>query len=222
MSLSMLVKVTVHVLFWNEHESKNTCPVCKESRFKYDEIKKKKVPQKVLRYFPLKPRLKKLSMSKHTTTEIRWHKEKKVQIEGALRHPSDGESWKEFEKLHEKFDDDPRNVQLGLATHGLNPFGSMSNAYTMWPVLLVPYNLPPWKMMKPSFMLMSFLIPSPKAPGRDINVYLRPLINELKDLWDEGVQTYVASTEKVFQLHAAIMWTIHDFPPLWNNIGVEH
>ncbi|XP_042415329.1 uncharacterized protein LOC122004519 [Zingiber officinale] len=59
---------------------------------------------------------------------------------------------------------------------------------------------------------MSLLIPGPKSPGKEIDVYLRPLINELKDLWDDGVETYDASTEQVFQLHAAVMWTIHEFP----------
>ncbi|KAK6119280.1 hypothetical protein DH2020_046968 [Rehmannia glutinosa] len=47
------------ILFRNEHNSNDTCPVCKEPRYKYDEAKKNKIPQKVLRYFPLKPRLKK-------------------------------------------------------------------------------------------------------------------------------------------------------------------
>ena len=41
------------------------------------------------------------------------------------------------------FSQDPRNVRLGLATDGFNPFGTMSTHYSMWPVVLVPYNMPP-------------------------------------------------------------------------------
>lgn len=81
----------------------------------------------------------------------------------------------------------------------------------MWFWLLEPYNLPPWKMMKCSFMIMSLLIDDPKAPRKDRDVYLRPLISELKDFWDEGVQAYNVSIEQVFQLQSPIMWTIHDF-----------
>ncbi|TYK26074.1 uncharacterized protein E5676_scaffold1185G00310 [Cucumis melo var. makuwa] len=33
---------------------------------------------------------------------------------------------------------------------------------------------------------MSLLIPGPKSPGRKINVYLQPLIEELKELWNFG------------------------------------
>lgn len=55
------------------------------------------------------------------------------------------------------------------------------------------------------------IIPGPKSPGNDINVYLQPLIEELKQLWEHGVETYDASLEQNFRLHAAILWTINDF-----------
>ncbi|KAI3450391.1 hypothetical protein Pfo_007056 [Paulownia fortunei] len=184
------------ILFWNDHEGKDTCPMCKELRYKVNEANKKKLPQKVLRYFPLKPRLKRLFLSKHMVKDMRLHKEKRVEIDGVLRYPTDAESWKEFDKLHETFADDPR-IRLGLTTDDFNLFGNMSNAYSMWSVLLVSYNLPPWKMTKPSYMIMSLLIRGSKALGKEIDVYLRPLINELKE---------------VFRLHDVVMWTIHDFP----------
>lgn len=63
----------------------------------------------------------------------------------------------------------------------------MNNSYSMWPVLVFPYNLPPWKCMKEPFLMMSLLIPGPKSPGKDIDAYLRPLVEELKELWDVGV-----------------------------------
>jgi len=60
-----------------------------------------------------------------------------------LRHPADGAGWKHFDREFPQFALDPRNVRLGLASDGFNPFGNMSTAYSMWPVVLVPYNLPP-------------------------------------------------------------------------------
>ncbi|XP_020271787.1 uncharacterized protein LOC109846957 [Asparagus officinalis] len=53
-------------------------------------------------------------------------------------------------------------------------------------LILMPYNLPPWLCMKESFFMMSLLIPGPHAPGNDIDVFLRPLVDELKELWDNG------------------------------------
>ena len=66
--------------------------------------------------------------------------------------------------------------------------------------------------MKENFFMMSLLVPGPRAPGKDIDVYLRPLIDELKDLWDKGVMTYDVSKKQSFRMHAAVLWTVHDFP----------
>ncbi|KAI5313329.1 hypothetical protein L3X38_042503 [Prunus dulcis] len=59
-------------------------------------------------------------------------------------------------------------------------------------------------------MMMTVLIT--EDPGRAIDVYLRLLVDELKDLWTNGVRTYDKSTGKVFTLRAAIIWTVNDFP----------
>ena len=59
----------------------------------------------------------------------------------------------------------------------------------MWLVVLVPYNMPPWKCMKESFFMMSLLIPGPQAPGKDMDIYLRPLIDEIKELWHDDIHT---------------------------------
>ena len=95
----------------------------------------------------------------------------------------------------------------------------MHNSYSMWPVILMPYNLPPWKCMKEPFFMMSLLIPGPQAPGKDIDVYLRPLVYELKELWEIGAETYDAYTKKSFRMHATVLWTINDFPAYANLSG---
>ncbi|GKB37404.1 retrotransposon gag domain, retroviral aspartyl protease [Tanacetum coccineum] len=62
-------------------------------------------------------------------------------------------------------------------------------AYSMWPVILTTYNLPPWLCMKESNFMLTLLILGPKSPGKDIDVYLRPLIEDLQVLWDKkGVE----------------------------------
>ena len=66
------------------------------------------------------------------------------------------------------------------------------------------------------FFMLSLLIPGPQAPGRDIDVYLRPLIEELKELWHEGVQTFDVSTGENFRMHACVLWKINYFPAYWN------
>ena len=199
-------------LFWKEFEQCEQCPTCGTSRWKIDDGKGKKIPHKILRYFPLKSRLQRLFLSSKTAADMRWHKDKRVNDEKILRHPADGKSWKDFDKEFPLFSQESRNVRLGLATDGFNPFGNMSNSYSMWPVILDPYNFPPWKCMKKEFSIMSLLIPGPISPGKDIDVYLQPLVDELKELWEIGVETYDASKGENFQMRAALLWTINDFP----------
>ncbi|KAL8119767.1 hypothetical protein AgCh_017031 [Apium graveolens] len=44
------------------------------------------------------------------------------------------------------------------------------------------------------------------------NTWPIPLIEELKELWETGVETYDAATNQVFMLCASVQWTISDFP----------
>ncbi|KAL0536331.1 hypothetical protein IC582_025275 [Cucumis melo] len=139
-------------LFWKDYASLDKCPHCGESRYRLNDRKGKQIPHKVLRYFPLKTRLQRLFLSKHTAEDI------------------------------------------------------------MWPIILIPYNLPPWKCMKAPFTFLSLLIPSPRSPGKEIDIYLQPLIDELNELWVDGIQTYDSFNASFFQLRAALLWTINDFP----------
>ena len=52
--------------------------------------------------------------------------------------------------------------------------------------------------MKQSYFLMRLLIPCPNAPDNDIDIYLEPLIEELKELWEVGVETYDKSKKEIF------------------------
>ncbi|GJS31474.1 hypothetical protein Tco_0492094 [Tanacetum coccineum] len=47
--------------------------------------------------------------------------------------------------------------------------------------------------MKESSLMLTMLIPGPKSPAKDIDVYLQPLIKELQELW-KGVWTKDAAT----------------------------
>nr|BAJ33519.1 CACTA transposable element [Dahlia pinnata] len=198
-------------LFWKEHHSLHNCPVCNESRWVDTNTKGKKVPHKVLRYFPLTPRLRRLYCSRHTAKDMIWHSTGRSE-EGTMRHPVDGSSWKEFDIRYPNFSREPRNVRLGLAADGFNPFGNMSSAHSTWPVVLTTYNLPPWLCMKESSFMLSLLIPGPKSPGKDMDVFLKPLVDELNYLWQSGVRTKDAATNTFFTMKVALLWTINDFP----------
>ena len=105
-----------------------------------------------------------------------------------MRHPADVEGWKHFDSEFFEFASDPRNFLLRLASNGFNPFGYMNVAYSMWFVVLFSYNLSPHKCMKETNFFMSLPIPDKRSPCREIEVYLQPLIEELKEIWGLGVR----------------------------------
>ncbi|KAL5565406.1 hypothetical protein UlMin_028570 [Ulmus minor] len=112
---------------------KDTCPICSESRWKLQSGKQsgKNVPHKVLRYFSVGPRLKRLFETLKTAKLMRWHSTGKSKDNDVMRHPVDGKAWQEFDKRHPQFAGDVRNVRHGLAVDGFNPFGNMSLSYSM-------------------------------------------------------------------------------------------
>nr|GEZ02775.1 reverse transcriptase domain-containing protein [Tanacetum cinerariifolium] len=82
----------------------------------------------------------------------------------------------------------------------------------MWPVILTTYNLPLWLCMKESSFMLTLLIYGPKSLGKDIDVYLRPLIDDLKVLWAlKGVETIDVATGQKVNMRAMVLWTINDF-----------
>ncbi|XP_060215394.1 uncharacterized protein LOC132642147 [Lycium barbarum] len=189
------------MLFRNEH---------KDSELQSSK-RSHRVAAKTLRHFPLIPRLKRLFMCSKTADKLRWHDEERSK-DGKLRHPADGQAWKDFDSLHPDFAKDSRNLRLGLASDGFNPFRTMCISHSTWPIVLMVYNVPSWMSMKQEYCMLSLLISGSRSPENDIDIYLQPLIEELKVLWELGVDTYDASRNQTFQMRAALMWTINDFP----------
>jgi hypothetical protein len=99
------------------------------------------VAQKQLRYFPITPRLKRLYISKKIVRHMRCHKEGIRENDGVIEDPSDGEAWKVLDRFDADFVSDARNVRLGLATDGFDPFSTNSAPYSCCPVFAVSYNL---------------------------------------------------------------------------------
>ncbi|XP_073153431.1 uncharacterized protein [Henckelia pumila] len=208
-------------LFRNELKDLELCPKCGSSRWKVDKVTAKVckgVPEKVLRYFSIIPRLQRMFRSKEKAEELIWHSNHKSQ-DHMMRHPVDSVAWDTINHKWPDFASDPRNLRLGLATDGFNPFGDLSSRYSCWPVILVNYNLPPLMCMAKENLMLTLLIPGPKQPGNDIDVYLEPLVDDLKKLWDTGVESYDAFNKSMFNLKAILMWTINDFPAYGNLAG---
>ncbi|XP_035820340.1 uncharacterized protein [Zea mays] len=216
------------ILYHGEvNEKLEVCQVCKASRYKIRradtldgevEPHRKRIPAKVMWYFPIIPRLKRLFRNKEHAKMMRWHKEER-KVDGMLRHPANGSQWRKVDRTFPDFAEDARNVRFGLSTDGMNPFGEQSSGHSTWPVTLCMYNLPPWLCLKRKFIMMPCLIQGPKQPGNNIDVYLQPLVDELLQLWSKGVRMWDEHKKEAFDLRAMLFVTINDWPGLSNLSG---
>ncbi|XP_027169665.1 uncharacterized protein LOC113769413 [Coffea eugenioides] len=95
-------------LYWGVDARRKHCETCKESRW--------------------------VKSENDSTGHMRWHAEGHTK-DGNMRHPADSPSWQTFDFHHPEFSQDSRNVRLGLASDGFNPFKNMSSTHSTWPVM---------------------------------------------------------------------------------------
>nr|KYP49848.1 hypothetical protein KK1_028347 [Cajanus cajan] len=203
------------MLYYKEDKDLTECKFCHSPRYlppKVGKVRYKNIPVKRMFYLPIIPRLQRLYASMETVRQMGWHHKNKNNSTD-LRHPCDGEAWKHFDHVYPDFASEPRNIRLGLCSNGFTPYVQAStNSYSCWPVIVTPYNLPLEMCMTKPYFFLTCLILGPHNPTTIVDVYLQPLIDDLKLLWDCGVLTYDISTEQNFILRAGLMWTINDFP----------
>ncbi|KAM2138539.1 hypothetical protein ACFX1Q_010580 [Malus domestica] len=140
------------MLFWKEHVNAIVCAKCGASRYKQ----------------------RKGNSGTIQSESMIWHSEIRTD-DGVLRHPADSPAWKHLDNTYPDFASECRNVRLGLASDGFNPFGK-------------------------------------KSPGDVIDVFLQPLIDDLRHLWMTGLRTFDSHHQETFTMRAALLWTINDFP----------
>ena len=133
-----------------------------------------------------------------------------------MRSAMDSEQWCFIEENFPSFSRDSKNIRMGLSLDGVNPHSLQSSKHSVWPMMLVFYNLPPYLLTKRFFISLSMIIPGPKSPSEDtIDVFLQPLVHELKKLWVGVPSVDMSEPEgpnRYFKLRGMLIWTIHDFP----------
>jgi hypothetical protein len=204
-----------YILFYKEHMDETKCLKCGKSRFvevvneDFEKVTTK-VIHKQLRYMPLIPRMKRLFLSKKTAKHMRWHKEVVRENDQVMVHPSDSEAWKALDDFDADFTRDAWNVCIGLAMDGFSLYNTSAASYSSWPVFAILYNISPSLCMKYGYMFLCLIIFSLDHPKTHINVMLKPLIDELKQLW-EGVQPYDYNQKQKFNLRVVYLCSVYDF-----------
>uniref|UniRef100_A0A0A9DH02 Uncharacterized protein n=1 Tax=Arundo donax TaxID=35708 RepID=A0A0A9DH02_ARUDO len=205
------------MLFRKENADKNHCNKCGVSR--YVEVDsgdghKRQLPisRKILRYLPFLPRIQRLYMSKSSAKQMTWHEYGHRYNPNKMVHSSDAEAWKQFDRDFPEFAAESRNVRIAIATDGFNPFGMIIATYTCWPIFIIPLNLPPGVCMQKHNMFLSLVIPGPDYPGKNMSVFLEPVVDELLLGWEKGVETYDRATKQNFTMRVVYHTSLHDLP----------
>jgi len=142
---------------------------------------------------------------------------KHVSEDGVMRSVVDSPAWKHVDEnaVFNDFSEEKRNMRFALALDGVNPFKLSNTNWSTWPVLILIYNFEPWFVTKKFFISLCILISGKHSPtSKNIDVYVRPLLRELQELW-KGVQALDFSQpegSRAFTLRGLLMWTISDFP----------
>ena len=215
------------VLFRGEYKDALRCPKCGGRRYK--DKARRLFPLKVLRHFPIIPRLQRMYQSPAISKLMLLHAKNRSNREGGdwlVRHPCDSKAWQHFhENVDPSFAEDPRHVHFALAADGVNPFKQNRSTWSTWPVLLLNYNLPPWLTTKKFFVMVALLIPGRESVTSEVfDVYLEPLLEELLELWG-GIPAHditKGAGRQAFELRGMLIWTIHDFPGYGTVGGFSH
>ena len=71
---------------------------------------------------------------------------------------------------------------------GVNPYSLQNTNYSVWPVVVINNNIPPWFSMNNEHLMLALIVPS-RRQMKNMDVYIQPLVDELKELWD-GINVY--------------------------------
>nr|AAM08850.1 Putative tnp2 transposase [Oryza sativa Japonica Group] len=191
------------ILYRKEYASFDECPTCNASQYKSNsntglepsdttEGRQRKIPQLVMWYLPVKDRIKRIYSNPRDAELMCWHEEGHKK-DGMIRHPADARQWINFDAQYREFAKDPRNIRFALSIDGVNPFGDMSSSHSTWP--------------------------GPRQSGIDIDVFLEPLLEDIADLWKEGLKVWDEYLREYFTMKAIIFVTINDYPAMFSVSG---
>jgi Transposase family tnp2 len=113
---------------------------------------------------------------------------------------------------------DERDIALGLSTDGLQLF--KVGKYSVWPLLLVNFNLKPDQRVKKHNIFLCGIIPGPNNP-KDIHSFLRVMVDELKELAIGIEDVYDAFTKTQFTLRAHLVLVSGDLPAIAKVMGIS-
>ena len=162
------------ICYTGDYESYQNCPMCDSSRL----LDGKGKAKKVMPYLSIKDRLKVQFNNANRAKELLYrHEYIANKDDNDLDDIFDGNIYKEL--LEENLFTDKRDIAFIASCDGYQIFKQKTD--DCWLFLMINNNLEPSLRVKKENLLVPFLISGPNQP-KDFNSFLRPFIDEMKEL----------------------------------------
>ena len=161
------------ICYTGVYEYEQNCLICNSSR-----LDGKGRAKKVMPYLSIIDRLRMQFGDKDRANELLYrHEYVTTRCDDDLDDIFDGEIYKEL--VDKNFFNDKRDIVFTTSCDGYQIFKQKTD--DCWLFLMINNNLHPSLRVKKENLLIPFLIPGPNQP-KDFNTFLRPFINEMKEL----------------------------------------
>lgn len=157
-----------------------SCPWCEEAAYINNQSSNMRTPRKVTTFLPLLDRFKLQYNNSNRSRELRYrhnYVNSDEYEEDSISDIFDGRLYKEL--TEEGYFADERDIALIGSTDGYQIFKQKTD--DCWVIMFINANLPPNERIKKENLLISAIIPGPNQP-KNFNSFLRPIVNELKEL----------------------------------------
>ena len=163
--------------FLGSYKNDSSCPFCKEPCYLGDG----KTARKKYRYSPLIPRLHAMYENTSLAKDLLYRHEYEKPRSGSYSQSTGDSSsniaitdiwdaliYRDLQKRHikingkelqAKYFSDPRDLALGITTDGFAPW--RKRKYTVWPILIIVYNIPPKKRFHIKNIIPVSVVPGP-------------------------------------------------------------
>ena len=199
--------------FTADYKGLDECLFCNEPRFD-----QRKHPRQTFDYIPITHRLRLQFANAKRAAKLQDYRKSLVSTQwaGGIRDYWDGMLHQEHKQ--QGFFRDYRDIGFLFSTDGVQLF--KIGKFDIWPLLLINLNLPPSERVKKENLLLCGIIPGKRNP-KDIHSFLRPMIDELKELEVGIAGVYDASTKSVFTLRAHLCLVSGDLPAIAKVMGIS-
>lgn len=120
----------------------------------------------------------------------------------------------------DKFKDKVRKLRLSKDMDGVNLYSLQNINYSVWPVVVINNNIPPWLSKKNENLMLAFIVLG-RRHVKNMEVYLQPLIDEFKQLW-ERIHVYVYTCIKIHSNREVfyVVWHMAYMAHKYSGLGV--